>query len=115
MDFQKISNYLTTRQDPAIGFYYVTRDTGDPKVRLRARGLDPLGEDPATGSAAGCTSAWIVQYGIAKPDETVLIRQGVEMKRPSEIFVRASKNGTTISNVRVGGHAVPVMEGEALL
>src|SRR5579863_4238486 len=39
VDFQKISNYWTTRQDPAIGFYYVTRDTGDPKVWLRARGL----------------------------------------------------------------------------
>lgn len=115
LDFQKISTYLRTQQDPAIGFYYVTRDTGDPKVRLRARGLDPLGEDPATGSAAGCTAAWMVKYGVAQRDEAVLIRQGVEMKRPSEIFVRASKEGTNISNVRVGGHAVALMQGEALL
>lgn len=99
---------------PALGFFYVTRGTNDPKVGLRARGLSAMGEDPATGSAAGCTSAWMVKYGIAQPEESVLIRQGVE-KRPSEIFVRASKDGTTISNVRVGGQAVQVMEGELML
>jgi predicted PhzF superfamily epimerase YddE/YHI9 len=57
----------------------------------------------------------MVKYGVARPDETVLIRQGVEIKRPSELSVRSSKNGTSVSNVRVGGHAVPIMEGEAVL
>ena len=75
---------------------------------LRASSIAPVmfesaGEDPATGSAAGCTSAWMVKYGVAQSDETVLIRQGVEIKRPSELFVRSSKSGTTILNVRVGG------------
>jgi predicted PhzF superfamily epimerase YddE/YHI9 len=56
----------------------------------------------------------MVKYGVARPDETVLIRQG-EIKRPSELSVRSSKNGTSVSNVRVGGHAVPIMEGEAVL
>jgi predicted PhzF superfamily epimerase YddE/YHI9 len=39
------------------------------------------------------------------------ILQGVEVKRPSHIFVRASKDGDTVKNVRVGGHAVPIMQG----
>ena len=94
-------------------FYYVTRDTGDPKITLRARAIYDVGEDPATGSAAGCTSAWMVKYGVAQPDETVLILQGVEVKRPSKLFVRSSKSGSTVSNVRVGGHAVQIMDGEA--
>src|SRR6202008_1978939 len=96
-------------------FYYVTRDTGDPKIGLRARAIYDVGEDPATGSAAGCTSAWMVKYGVAQPDETVLILQGVEAKRPSRLFVRSSKTGIGVSNVRVGGHAVQIMEGEASL
>jgi predicted PhzF superfamily epimerase YddE/YHI9 len=57
----------------------------------------------------------MVKYGVAQPDETVLILQGAEIKRPSQLFVRSSKNGTAISNVRVGGHAVLVMEGDASL
>jgi trans-2,3-dihydro-3-hydroxyanthranilate isomerase len=96
-------------------FYYITRDTGDTEVGLRSRAIYPNGEDPATGSAAGSTSAWMVRYGIAKPEETVHILQGVEIKRPSHIFVRASKDGEKVKNVRVGGHAVQIMEGTVSL
>lgn len=53
----------------------------------------------------------MVRHGIAQPDQTVHILQGVEIKRPSHIFVRASKDGDAVKNVRVGGHAVEVMEG----
>lgn len=95
-----------------IDFYYITRDTGDPSVELRARGLYSTGEDAATGSAAGCTVSWMVRNGAAKSGQTVHIEQGVEMKRPSRIFARAEKQGDKILNVRVGGHAVEVMEGE---
>jgi trans-2,3-dihydro-3-hydroxyanthranilate isomerase len=115
LDAQKVNNYLKAQTTERLGFYFVSRDTGDSKVGLRTRGIFPPIEDPATGSAAGCTSAWMVKYGVAQSDETVLILQGVEIKRPSQLFVRSSKNGTTISNVRVGGHAVLVMEGDASL
>jgi trans-2,3-dihydro-3-hydroxyanthranilate isomerase len=96
-------------------FYFVTKETADPKVRLHARMFFYNGEDPATGSAAGCTAAWMVAHGVANPDERVLIEQGVEMQRPSEIFVRASRRDNRVVNVRVGGHAVEVMRGEVFL
>jgi trans-2,3-dihydro-3-hydroxyanthranilate isomerase len=54
----------------------------------------------------------MVRYGIAQPGQTVHIQQGVEIKRPSHIFVRANKQGEKIVEVRVGGHAVEIMEGE---
>jgi len=73
------------------------------------------GEDPATGSAAGCAASWMAKHGIARSDERVLIRQGVEMRRPSEIFVRAVREGEQISNVRVGGYAVEVLRGTVTL
>jgi trans-2,3-dihydro-3-hydroxyanthranilate isomerase len=93
-------------------FFFVTRETVDPTARLHARMIFYNGEDPATGSASGCAAAWMTQYGVAKPDERVLIEQGLEMKRPSRIFVRAGKSGDHVLNVRVGGHAVEVMRGE---
>ncbi len=73
------------------------------------------GEDPATGSAAGCAASWLVQHGIAKSDEQVLIRQGVEIRRSSEIHVRARRDGERITNVRVGGYAVEVLRGTVRL
>ena len=96
-------------------FYFVTRETVDRAAHLHARMLFYNGEDPATGSAAGCTAAWMVAHGVAKSDEQVLIEQGIEMKRPSRILVRASRIGNRVVNVRVGGNAVEVMRGELLL
>jgi trans-2,3-dihydro-3-hydroxyanthranilate isomerase len=96
-------------------FYFVTRDTPQPETRLRSRMFFYNGEDPATGSAAGCTAAWMVAHVVAKPEERVLIEQGVEMNRPSRIFVRASLSDNRVVNVRVGGHAVEIMKGEVFL
>jgi len=93
-------------------FYFVTRETEDPAARLHARMMFYNGEDPATGSAAGCAAAWMVAHGIAQPDERVLIEQGLEMKRPSRIFVRGSRRDDRVVNVRVGGNVVEVLRGE---
>jgi trans-2,3-dihydro-3-hydroxyanthranilate isomerase len=93
-------------------FYYITRDTQDPEIDIRARGLFISGEDPATGSAAGCAISWLVRNGWVKSGQKTHIEQGVEMKRPSQIFARAEKQGDKVTNVRVGGHAVEVMGGE---
>ena len=91
----------------------------DPAARLHARMLFYNGEDPATGSAAGCAAAWMVAHGVALPEQRVLIEQGIEMGRPSRIFVRASlqdgQGDNRVVNVRVGGNAVEVMRGEVFL
>jgi predicted PhzF superfamily epimerase YddE/YHI9 len=69
----------------------------------------------------------MVAHGVAKPEERVLIEQGVEMGRPSRIFVRASyrddhdenhrdnRSDNRVVNVRVGGHSVEIMRGEVFL
>ncbi|HXE90774.1 MAG TPA: PhzF family phenazine biosynthesis protein [Terriglobales bacterium] len=70
------------------------------------------GEDPATGSAAGCAAAWMVASGVAQPDESVLIEQGRHVHRLSRIHVRAGRQGDRVVNVRVGGNTVEVLRGE---
>ncbi len=113
IDFPHAAEYL--EKTGGKFFYFVTRETVDTEARLHARMFFYNGEDPATGSAAGCASAWMVAHGVAKPDERVLIEQGLEMKRPSRIFVRASRADNRVVNVRVGGHSVEIMRGEVFL
>ncbi len=113
VDLNRASEYLA--RSGGKFFYFVTRETVDRGARLHARMLFYNGEDPATGSAAGCTAAWMVAHGVAKPDERVLIEQGMEMKRPSRIFVRASRTDNRVVNVRVGGNSVEIMRGEVFL
>jgi trans-2,3-dihydro-3-hydroxyanthranilate isomerase len=94
-------------------FFYFLCPQRREKDRLeaRARMFFYGGEDPATGSAAGCAASWMVQRGIANSDEQVLIRQGVEIRRPSEMYVQATRDGERVTNVRVGGYAVEVLRG----
>jgi trans-2,3-dihydro-3-hydroxyanthranilate isomerase len=113
IDSRRAAEYL--EKSGGKFFYFVARETINPDARLHARMLFYNGEDPATGSAAGCAAAWMVAHGVAKAEERVLIEQGVEMKRPSQIFVRAAKRDNRIVNVRVGGHAVEIMRGEVFL
>jgi trans-2,3-dihydro-3-hydroxyanthranilate isomerase len=110
IDLRSSSEYL--QRSGGKFFYFVCRETVDSAARLHARMLFYNGEDPATGSAAGCAAAWMVAHGVARPEERVLIEQGIEMRRPSRIFVRAARTDDRVVNVRVGGHAVEVARGE---
>jgi trans-2,3-dihydro-3-hydroxyanthranilate isomerase len=96
-------------------FYFVSRQAERHDATLHARMIFYNGEDPATGSAAGCCTAWAVRHGVLAPDTQGLIEQGVEMRRPSYIYIRASRADDQVSNVRVGGNAVEVSRGELIL
>src|SRR5438105_15376476 len=96
-------------------FYFVCPQRKEDRLEVRARMFFYGGEDPATGSAAGCAASWMVQHGIANSEEQVVIRQGVEIRRPSEMYVRAARDGQRVTNVRVGGYAVEVLRGTVRL
>jgi trans-2,3-dihydro-3-hydroxyanthranilate isomerase len=111
VSWSQMAPYLNTVGNPAF-FYFVCRQTVDPNATLHARMIFYNGEDPATGSAAGCCAAWAVQYGVLAPGQQGLIEQGQETRRPSFIFIRADRRGETATNVRVGGNVVQVINGE---
>jgi trans-2,3-dihydro-3-hydroxyanthranilate isomerase len=113
LEWSRVAAYLS-RTDARF-LYLVSRETVDPAARLHARMIFYGGEDPATGSAAGCCAAWMVAHGVARPEERVMIEQGLEARRPSRIFVRAGRTGATVCDVRVGGHTVEVARGELTL
>src|SRR5262245_43245672 len=96
-------------------FYFLCPERREGRLEARARMFFYGGEDPATGSAAGCAASWKVKHGVAKNDEEVLIRQGMECRRPSEIHVRATREGERVTNVRVGGYAVEILRGTMVL
>jgi trans-2,3-dihydro-3-hydroxyanthranilate isomerase len=73
------------------------------------------GEDPATGSAAGCCIAWLVKRGLALSEQPVVIEQGIEIRRPSRITVQAMLDGGVVRSVLVSGRTIPVAEGRFFL
>lgn len=113
LQWSRAEAYLN--QSDARFFYLVSRETEDPKATLHARMIFYAGEDPATGSAAGCAAAWMVAHGVLASGAQGMIEQGIEAHRPSQIFVRADRAGSKATNVRVGGYVVEVMRGELTL
>jgi trans-2,3-dihydro-3-hydroxyanthranilate isomerase len=103
------------KQTGANFFYFLCPERREGSLEARARMFFYGGEDPATGSAAGCAASWMVRHGVAKNDEQVVIRQGAECRRPSEMHVRATREGDRVTNVRVGGYAVEILRGTVTL
>jgi trans-2,3-dihydro-3-hydroxyanthranilate isomerase len=94
-------------------FFYVIAPEAPAIWRARMQFYN--GEDPATGSAAGCAISYLVRHGIAEPRAPLHIRQGLEIRRPSDLYVSANSISGKITEVRVGGSTVPVAKGRFFL
>ncbi len=87
----------------------------DGAKHYRARMQFYGGEDPATGSAAGCAISYLVEHGAVASDAGVVVTQGVEMGRKSVVHLAARKLEIGVTDVRVGGSTVPVANGRLFL
>jgi trans-2,3-dihydro-3-hydroxyanthranilate isomerase len=84
-------------------------------VEFRARMQFNGGEDPATGSAAGCAISYLVRRGIVPSGQRTHVVQGVEIGRPSDLYLSATVDGIRVTDVRVGGSTVLVAKGKLFL
>lgn len=109
----QVSEYLARHN--AKFFYFLTRAQTGSGADWHARMQFYNGEDPATGSAAGPAIAWLVKHGAAVPGKQIIIEQGVEMHRPSRLYVSATLSGDKVSDVFVGGRTIPVAMGRFFL
>ena len=66
-----------------------------------------LKEDAATGSAAGPLGAYLVRHA-ARPPGRLVVEQGYEMGRFSQLEVTVEAHGGQVQSVRVGGGVVRV-------
>ncbi len=71
-----------------------------------------LGEDAATGSAAGPLACHLARHGRIAWGDEIVVSQGSEIGRPSTLHARAEGAGGEIAAVEVGGSAVVVARGE---
>jgi trans-2,3-dihydro-3-hydroxyanthranilate isomerase len=96
-------------------FHCITRAHADSGADWHARMQFDTGEDPATGSASGCTIAWLVRHGLASSGQPIVIEQGIEMLRPSRIHVSATIVDGGVTKVFVGGRTISVASGRFFL
>lgn len=83
----------------------------DVHVRMFAPGSG-VPEDPATGSAAATLGGYLAKAdGRAEGKLAWTVEQGLEIGRPSILFVEADRADGSTTAIRVGGQAVSVSSG----
>jgi trans-2,3-dihydro-3-hydroxyanthranilate isomerase len=92
-------------------YVWTSRETADIQSRMFAP-LYGVPEDPATGSANVALIGLLAQLR-SEPDLRLekVIRQGVEMGRPSRLMASAQKTAGTVTATYIGGNCMPMMEG----
>lgn len=84
------------------------------RARMYGRGMG-VAEDPATGSAAAAFAGALMQCEpLGDGEHNIVIEQGVEMGRPSEIALQMVIKGGALVSAEIGGGAVMVSRGEIL-
>ncbi len=96
-------------------FHCITPANANSGADWHARMQFDTGEDPATGSASGCTIAYLVRHGVVSSEQPIVIEQGIEMLRPSRIHVSAALENNIVTKVFVGGRTIPVASGRLFL
>ena len=91
------------------------RQTIHNEAAFHARMFAPtmgIPEDPATGSAAAALAGVVAHFDEPRDGlHSGVIEQGFEMGRPSNIYQELEVESGKLCKVRIGGHAVRVMEG----
>jgi trans-2,3-dihydro-3-hydroxyanthranilate isomerase len=100
----------------ALGCFVFCLQATAPDTFAHARMFAPgagVPEDPATGSAAGPLGAYLAVHGVLPKSETAFfLEQGIEMGRPSRIWVEVTRDAAGLpATVRVGGPTVRVIQG----
>jgi trans-2,3-dihydro-3-hydroxyanthranilate isomerase len=115
VDQDKATAWL--KQRGARWFYVLAPDPdqGEGGTKYRARMQFYGGEDPATGSAAGCAISYLVARGAAPSGVRLHVRQGVEIGRLSDLFLTARMDSARVRDVRVAGSTVLVAKGQLFL
>lgn len=100
-----------------ISIHAFTFETENENSTVHVRDFAPsvnINEEAATGTANGALGAYLVMNKALplKNDKIVIkVEQGYIMDRPSEIVAEISHNNGIVSDVKVGGSAVIVIEG----
>jgi trans-2,3-dihydro-3-hydroxyanthranilate isomerase len=100
----------------ALGCFVFCLQATVPNTFAHARMFAPgagVPEDPATGSAAGPLGAYLAVHGVLQKSETeFFLEQGIEMGRPSRLWVEVIRDSAGMpATVRVGGTTVRVIRG----
>lgn len=110
-DYERIISFCNKEQLVGLQVFSKSKDN---KTDIHVRTFAPIVgvfEDPSCGSGNGCIASYIAKYNILPNKTNYIASQGKELGRESTIYASFTKNNDKISQIKIGGNAVKVLEG----
>ncbi|HPD97788.1 MAG TPA: PhzF family phenazine biosynthesis protein [Synergistales bacterium] len=114
-DFAAMSSF--SERHGLVGMIPFSLQALDPSFTFHMRAFAPLvgvNEDPVCGTGNGCAGAYIGQNRLVEFEKSADLsgEAGYEVQRPGQVLISLLREGESISQVKVGGSAVTILEGE---
>lgn len=102
-----------------IGITPFCLDTLDNKYSYHVRAIAPyvgVKEDPVCGTGNGCVSSYIIKNSLIRCDNEISLigEQGNEVNRPGCVYAKVKKCDNDIEEIKIGGTAVTILEGNMI-
>ncbi|MBI1733724.1 MAG: PhzF family phenazine biosynthesis protein [Candidatus Rokubacteria bacterium] len=103
-----------------LGVFVLAPDADPAARRVYSRMFAPahgVAEDPATGSASGALGAYLALHRLVAPapEMRIVSEQGTKMGHQSFVHVALTLGDGAVTNIRVGGAVVPVLDARLTL
>lgn len=102
-----------------IGITPFCLETLSKDMSYHMRAIAPIvgvAEDPVCGTGNGSVASYIIQNSLIECDGNINLtgEEGQEVNRPGCVYVTISKQNNEISEIKIGGTAVTVLEGKMI-
>jgi len=108
-NYQKIIEL--SQKENLVGVQIFAKTNKVPEIHLRTFApICGVYEDPVCGSGNGCVASYIAKHNILT-NSSYTVSQGKEVGREGRVYASFNRDKDIITNIKIGGEAVKVLEG----
>lgn len=101
-----------SQKENLVGIQVFAKTEKNPEIHLRTFApICGVFEDPVCGSGNGCVASFIAKFDLLAK-QNYLVTQGKEVGREGRVYAAFEKRGDEIKNIKIGGEAIKILEGE---
>jgi PhzF family phenazine biosynthesis protein len=101
-----------SQKENLVGVQIFAKTKENPEIHVRTFApICGVFEDPVCGSGNGCVASYIAKNNLLEKSNYI-VTQGSEVGREGRVYASFEKVGEEIKNIKIGGEAIKVLEGE---
>lgn len=110
--------YKLSEANSFVGISLFTMETIDSDCTYHVRSIAPycgVAEDPVCGTGNGSVSSYIVKHKLVDGNDIFLVgEQGHFVDRPGKVYVEIKSKNNEVVEIKIGGEATTILEGEII-